>query len=104
LGAFDCVLSGSLRSADRYRVILSGEYPDYIHAVSANVSLIAHDFGSHSVLIWIQGYKHQKAYIIAEGPMASTTRNMWKVVYDIKCGAIVMLSVLTENGMVQLTL
>jgi hypothetical protein len=29
---------------------------------------------------------------------------MWKVVYDIKCGAIVMLSVLTENGMVQLTL
>jgi protein tyrosine phosphatase len=49
----------------------------------------------------MQGYKHQKAYIIAEGPMASTTRNMWKVLYDIKCGAVVMLSDLTENGMVQ---
>ena len=48
----------------------------------------------------MQGYKHQKAYIIAEGPMESTARNMWKVVYDRKCGAIVMLSDLVENGMV----
>ena len=48
----------------------------------------------------MQGYKHQKAYIIAEGPMESTARNMWKVVYDMKCGAIVMLSDLMENGMV----
>ena len=47
-----------------------------------------------------QGYKHQKAYIIAEGPMASTVRNMWKLVYDTKCGTLVMLSKLTENGMV----
>jgi hypothetical protein len=35
--------------------------------------------------------------------MASTTRNMWKVVYDRKCGAIVMLSDLIENGMVRFT-
>ena len=48
----------------------------------------------------LQGYKHQKAYIIAEGPMASTVRNMWKVVYDRKCGAVVMLSQLMENGQV----
>ena len=49
-----------------------------------------------------QGYKHQKAYIIAEGPMESTVRNMWKVVYDRKCGAVVMLSKLVEDGMVSL--
>ena len=48
-----------------------------------------------------QGYKHQKAYIIAEGPMESTARNMWKMVYDRKCGAIVMLSQLIENGNVR---
>ena len=47
-----------------------------------------------------QGYKHQKAYIIAEGPMASTVRNMWKLVYDRKCGALVMLTELEENIMV----
>ena len=32
--------------------------------------------------------------------MESTARNMWKVVYDRKCGAIVMLSDLVEDGMV----
>ena len=32
--------------------------------------------------------------------MASTTRNMWKVVYDRKCGAVVMLSDLLEDDTV----
>ena len=32
--------------------------------------------------------------------MASTVRNMWKVIHDRKCGAIVMLSGLVENGIV----
>ena len=50
-------------------------------------------------IVLMQGYKHTKAYMIAEGPMASTTRNMWKVIHDRKCGAIVMLSNLVENGM-----
>ncbi len=39
----------------------------------------------------MQGYKQKKAYIIAEGPMESTARNMWKVIHDRKCGAVVML-------------
>ena len=34
--------------------------------------------------------------------MASTTRNMWKVIHDMKCGAIVMLSNLVEDGVVRL--
>ena len=34
--------------------------------------------------------------------MKSTTRNMWKLIYDRKCGAVVMLSNLVENGMVRL--
>ena len=38
--------------------------------------------------------------MIAEGPLEGTVRNMLKVVYDKKCGAIVMLSKLMENGMV----
>ena len=32
--------------------------------------------------------------------MVSTVRNMWKVIHDRKCGAIVMLSDLVENGIV----
>ena len=32
--------------------------------------------------------------------MSSTIRNMWKVICDRKCGAVIMLSDLIENGMV----
>ena len=33
--------------------------------------------------------------------MASTARNMLKILYDRKCGAVVMLSDLVENGEVR---
>ncbi|XP_064386224.1 receptor-type tyrosine-protein phosphatase alpha-like [Halichondria panicea] len=62
------------------RVILKGEQPDYIHAVFAH------------------GYKHQKAYIIAQNPLDSTVRNFWKVIFERKCAAVVMLTPLSENG------
>eukprot|EP00731_Ephydatia_muelleri_P018888 Em0011g928a len=65
---------------DRYRVILKQEYPDYINATFVN------------------GYKKQKAFIIAQGPLKSTCRDFWKMVCDRKCGAIVMLSQLEEGG------
>ena len=34
--------------------------------------------------------------------MESTARNMLKILYDRKCGAVIMLSGLMENGMVSL--
>ena len=55
---------------------------------------------SQVTFIPMQGYKQKKAYIIAEGPMESTTRNMWKLIYDRKCGVVVMLSDLLEDEMV----
>ena len=36
--------------------------------------------------------------------MSSTIRNMWKVICDRKCGAVIMLSDLIENGMVCFTM
>ena len=47
-------------------------------------------------LLCTQGYKQQKAFIITQGPMDTTTKDFWKMVYDRKCGAIVMLSKLSE--------
>ena len=52
-------------------------------------------------IMYMQAYKQKKVYIIAEGPMSSTVRNMWKVICDRKCGAVIMLSDLIENGMVR---
>ena len=48
----------------------------------------------------IQGYKQQKAFIVTQGPMKSTCRDFWKMVYDKKCGTVVALSELMENGTV----
>ena len=48
-----------------------------------------------------QGYKQQRAFIIAQSPMESTARDFWKMIYDRKCGVIVMLCDLMEDGEVQ---
>lgn len=89
--------------ADKYRVILNGECPDYIHAVYVNVRIIAmmYSMQYHSNCYCIQGYNKQKAYIIGESPMKSTVRKMYKIVSDNKCGAIIMLSTLSENSKVR---
>ena len=49
----------------------------------------------------MQGYKQQRAFIIAQSPMESTARDFWKMVHDRKCGVIVMLCDLVEDGQVQ---
>ena len=45
----------------------------------------------------MQGYKQQKAFIIAQGPLPSTVRNFWKMIYDRKSAVIVMVSDLMEG-------
>ena len=49
-------------------------------------------------VLYIQGYKHKRAFIVAEGPMQSTVRNFWKMVYERNCAVIVMTSDLIEGG------
>lgn len=85
--------------ADKYRVVLNGN-PDYIHAAYVNVS--GGKYANMQLLMWcsLQGYNKQKAYIIGEGPMESTVRNLLKVFCDNKCGAVIMLSNVSENGKV----
>ena len=45
----------------------------------------------------MQGYKHKKAFIVAEGPMQSTVRNFWKMIYERNCVMVVMTSGLVEG-------
>ena len=49
-----------------------------------------------------QGYRQQRAYVIAQSPMQSTLREFWKIVYDRRCGIIVMLNKPIESGKVLL--
>ena len=46
----------------------------------------------------MQGYKHKRAFIVAEGPMKSTVRNFWKMIYERNCAVVVMTSSLIEGG------
>ena len=50
------------------------------------------------MFVFIQGYKHKRAFIVAEGPMQSTVRNFWKMVYDRNCAVVVMTLGLIERG------
>ena len=45
-----------------------------------------------------QGYKQQRAFIIAQSPMQSTARDFWKMIHDRECGVIVMLCDVVEAG------
>ena len=54
-------------------------------------------------MFFVQGYKQHRAFIITQGPMKSTSRDFWKMVFSRKCSAIVMLSELCEQGEVQFT-
>ena len=49
-------------------------------------------------MFFFQGYKHKKTFIVAEGPMQSTVRNFWKMIYERNCAVVVMTSGLVEGG------
>lgn len=76
-------------------MVLGGETPDYIHAVFVNVS--SYELIFLKLIHSPQGYNKRNAYIIGEGPLDSTVRNLYKVLIDHKCGAVVMLSNISEN-------
>ena len=65
---------------DRWRLGLSNEFSSYLHATIAN------------------GYKQQRAFILAQTPLPATIRNLWKVIYDSNVSAIVQLTELREEG------
>ncbi|XP_065917231.1 uncharacterized protein [Dysidea avara] len=47
---------------------------------------------------YIDGYRHHKAFLAAEGPMNSTMIDFWTMVWERRSHAIVMLNLLEENG------
>lgn len=75
-----------IKSYDQTRVTLSktedGE-SDYINA----------DF--------VSGYKNQKQFICAQGPMQKTIGDFWRMIYEQKCFIIVMLTGIEEQGRIK---
>ena len=47
-----------------------------------------------------QGYKQKNAYIATQGPLKETVEDFWRMMWEYRCGCIVMLCQLEEDGQV----
>ncbi len=56
-----------------------------------NVVLVSH----------LQGYKRPKAYVAAQGCNKFTIQDMWRLVWQLNTGRIIMATNLVENGKVR---
>ena len=98
---------------DANRVKLSGgpqPGSDYINASFIDVSNSHYLLYSvpyctiyaHVILI-VQGYKHCRAYIAAQGPLQNTVNDFWRMVWEHHCSCIVLLCDTEENNMVDIS-
>ena len=56
------------------------------------------DFGVGSV----QGYRYRRAYIATQGPLAETTEDFWRMLWEHNSTIVVMLTKLRELGRVSI--
>ena len=78
---------------------------NYINASFINVRPSQQlDFELPSILsVLVKGYKQKGAYIAAQCPLENTVADFWRMMNEFKCGCIVMLCQLQEEGKVSLT-
>jgi len=51
--------------------------------------------------LWsLQGYRASNAYIVTQMPLPHTVIDLWRMIYEHKCGTIVMLNHWDENDTV----
>ena len=50
------------------------------------------------MLSHVQGYKHKKAFIVAQSPMENTIKDFWKMIVERECTAVVILCGFEEDG------
>ena len=49
-----------------------------------------------------QGYRQRDAFIATQGPMNNTCGDFWRMVWEQKSAAVVMLTQLEEDGIVRI--
>ncbi|CAF1262922.1 unnamed protein product [Didymodactylos carnosus] len=80
-------------SKNRYRDVIPG---DETRVFLLPDELDKDDFINAS---YVSGYKQAKAYIFAQGPLESTTKDFWRMIWQQKSDVIAMTTNVRENGM-----
>ena len=90
-------------SDDHSRVVLSQQDmitgSDYINASYIDVSFLQVNWKLIDN-IDTQGYGETRAYIAAQGPMATTVNDFWRMVWEHNVATIVMLTRIVEDNKV----
>lgn len=60
-------------------------------------------FKSDYLILFYSNYRQQKAYIATQGPLAETTEDFWRMLWENNSTIVVMLTKLREMGRVGLT-
>ena len=48
-----------------------------------------------------QGYRFRRAYVATQGPLAETSEDFWRMLWENNCNIVVMLTKLREVGRVR---
>ena len=71
--------------------------------MNASHTYVAYESPKYMNSSWFafeQGYKMKDAFIATQGPLQNTVVDFWRMIWENKCGCIVMLCELEEDGQV----
>ena len=51
-----------------------------------------------ATFLYLQGYKQRNAYLVTQGPLKNTVNDLWRMIWEFKSRAIVLLCNAIEEG------
>lgn len=91
-----------IKAYDESRVILETSSQNNLSISTESIS----DYYSETDYInanFVQGYSHDKKFIATQGPKKETISDFWRMIYQYKVSAVVMLTKLVEKGVERCT-
>ncbi|ESN99978.1 hypothetical protein HELRODRAFT_140014, partial [Helobdella robusta] len=74
-------------------------YPNILPADNHRPYLMTRVQGTNDYInaVYLDSYRKKNAYLITQMPMTHTVIDMWRLVYEVRCGTLIMLNPWDEN-------